>query len=111
VGSDTSTTTPSSYNEFKKFAGFLGFVTKSSSGGGNPIVGASVKIYGPTGALLSTQTTDVDGYYMFAYKHTAKSAQYRLVLVKDVARGIVNDMTVYVTVKANGFAAVNYEVP
>ena len=32
VGGDTSTTTPSSYNEFKKFAGFLGFVTDKVTG-------------------------------------------------------------------------------
>ena len=29
VGGDTATTDPSSYNEIKKFAGFLGFVINS----------------------------------------------------------------------------------
>ncbi len=102
VGSDTSTSTPSSYNEIKKFAGFLGFVNQ-----GDLIVqGATIKVYSPTNALLTTLTTDVDGYYLFAYKHTAKSATYKI-----VASYGTWTQTISVTVKANGFAAVDFEIP
>ena len=54
VGGDTSTTTPSSYNEIKKFAGFLGFVTDSVTG--KPVANAKITIYDPTNSLLTTST-------------------------------------------------------
>jgi hypothetical protein len=102
VGSDTSTTTPSSFNEFKKFAGFMGFVTSKSTG--NAVTNAKVVIYNPYGKVLATVYTDADGYYMYAYKHTAKSATYTVKLpvwAKSVA----------ITVKANGLAAIDFETP
>ncbi len=101
VGSDTATTKPSSYNEFKKFAGFLGFLTDKSTG--KPVANGKITIYDPTNKLLTTQYTDADGYYMYAYKHTAKAATYT---IKAPAYG----KSTAVTVKANGFAAVDYEV-
>jgi hypothetical protein len=48
--------------------------------------------------------TDADGYYMYAYKHTAKSATYKITL-PAWAR------SVSMTVKANGLAAVNFDIP
>jgi hypothetical protein len=102
VGSDTSTTTPSSFNEFKKFAGFMGFVTNKLTG--KPLANIKVVIYDPAGKVLATVYTDADGYYMFAYKHTAKSATYT---VKVPAYGKVTS----ITVKANGLAAIDYEMP
>ncbi len=84
----------------------MGFATKNSLGEGNPVQGVTVKIYDPAGKLLTTVYTDADGYYMFAYKHTAKSATYKVV----ASYGRWTN-TVSVTVKANGFAAVNFEMP
>jgi 5-hydroxyisourate hydrolase-like protein (transthyretin family) len=101
VGSDVAPTTPSSYNEIKKFAGFLGFVT--DTGTGKPLGNVKITIYDPANKLLTTQYTDADGYYMYAYKHTAKSATYT---VKVPAYNKAAAMTV----KANGFAAVDFEV-
>jgi len=63
-----------------------------------------VVIYNSKNAVLATVYTDADGYYMYAYKHTAKSATYT---VKLPAHG----KSTPVTVKANGFAAVDFEVP
>ncbi len=103
VGGDTSTTTPSSYNEIKKFAGFLGFVVDTVDR--RPGQGCrQVKIFSPTNTLLTTQTTDEDGYYMFEYKHKAKSATYTVKLP-------AYNKSTAVTVKANGFAPVNFDVP
>jgi hypothetical protein len=104
VGSDTSTTDPSSYNEIKKFAGFLGIVTDADSE--EPLESVTIKIYSPTNALLATLSTDEDGYYMFEYKHKAKSATYKIVASSGTWSEIVD-----VTIKANGFAAVDFEVP
>ena len=101
VGGDTATTKPSSYNEFKKFAGFLGFVTDKVTG--KPIANGKITIYDPSNKLLTTQYTDADGYYMYAYKHTSKAATYT---IKAPAYG----KSTAVTVKANGFAAVDFEV-
>jgi hypothetical protein len=102
VGSDTSTTKPSSFNEIKKFAGFLGFVVDKVTG--KPVSNAKVAIYNPTGGVLTTQYTDEDGYYMYAYKHTAKAATYTVKLP-----GWAKSTSI--TVKANGFAPINFEVP
>jgi hypothetical protein len=102
VGGDTATTTPSSFNEIKKFAGFLGFVTRAQDGA--PVSGAKVVIYNAKGAVLTTLYTDADGYYMYPYKHTAKAATYT---VKLPSYG----KSTAISVKANGFAPVDCEVP
>jgi hypothetical protein len=102
VGSDTSTTNPSSYNEFKKFAGFLGFVIDSRTE--QPVSNVKVTIYDPNKRLMTTLYTDADGYYMYPYKHTAKSATYTVKLP-------TYSKATPITVKANGFAPVDFEVP
>lgn len=102
VGADLVTTDPASYNEIKKFAGFLGFVSDLSEEA--PVPNALVEIYNPKGAKLATLYTDEDGYYMFLYKHTAKAATYTVKLPN-------HGRTVSVTVKANGFAAVDFDLP
>ena len=102
VGGDTSASTPSSYNEIKKFAGFLGFVFDKVTS--NPIYNTKVTIYDPAGKLLTTVYTDVDGYYMFPYKHTSKSATYTVKVPN------YNKSTA-ITVKANGFAGIDFQVP
>jgi hypothetical protein len=63
-----------------------------------------VVIYNPSNQVLTTQYTDADGYYMYAYKHTAKSATYTVNLP-----GWAKSTSI--TVKANGFAPVDFEVP
>jgi hypothetical protein len=100
VGEDTIASSSSSYNEVKKFAGFLGFVDDSD---GDPLEGVKVVIYNPKGQVLATLYTDADGYYMYAYKHTSKSATYTVKL-PGYAK------SVSVLVKANGFAAVDFEI-
>ncbi len=102
MDSDTATTNPSSYNEFKKFAGFLGFVTATPKYYGAPHANQKVVIYNPKGAVLATVYTDADGYYMYPYKHTAKSATYT-VKVPD------HKLSTAITVKANGFAPIDFE--
>ncbi|MHB8134720.1 MAG: prealbumin-like fold domain-containing protein [Anaerolineaceae bacterium] len=102
VGDDTASSTPSSFNEIKKFAGFLGFVTDKLTG--DPVKGKKVVIKNPTGSVLATLYTDADGYYMLEYKHRAKSATYTVQL-PDYGKSVA------VTVKANGFVPLDFEVP
>lgn len=102
VGADLVTTDPASYNEIKKFAGFLGFVSDLSEEA--PVPNTKVEIYDPKGVKLTTLYTDEDGYYMFLYKHTAKAATYTIKL-PNYGR------TVSVLVKSNGFAAVDFDLP
>jgi hypothetical protein len=101
VGDAMVASSCSSYNEVKKFAGFLGFVDDTE---GDPVEGARVVIYNPKGQVLATLYTDADGYYMYAYKHTAKSATYTVKL-PGYAK------SVSILVKPNGFAAVDFEIP
>jgi hypothetical protein len=101
TGGISDTQTPASVNEFKKPAGFLGFVVNNSTG--NPLKNSQIKVYGPTGTLIGTVYTDEDGYYLLLYKHKAKSATYT---VKLPAYSLQQS----VTIKANGFAVVNFTV-
>jgi len=102
-GSNTYTSTPTTVNEFKKFAGFMGFVTV----GGNPAAGLQVRIFKPDGSVLTTVTTDADGFYFYAYQHKAKSATYKVRLLAYFP----STPEVSVIVKSNGFAVVNFTVP
>ena len=101
-GSNTFTSTPTSVNEFKRFAGFMGFVTSGVTG--DPVSDVTVQIYNPTGDLLATVLTDADGFYYYEYKHKAKSATYTIKLPDYSVQQSV-------TIKANGFAVVNFSVP
>lgn len=71
---------------------------------GDPVENVKVVIYNPLGKVLATVYSDADGYHMYAYKHTSKSATYT---VKLLSYG----KSTAITVKANGFAAVDFTVP
>jgi hypothetical protein len=102
-GSNTFTSTPTSVNEFKRFAGFMGFVTSTSAAS---VQNIEVLIKKPDGSNLATVYTDADGFYFYAYKHKAKSATYTIWLP-----GYPSVPFQPVIVKANGFAVVNFTVP
>src|SRR5262249_60725998 len=86
---------PSSTNVFKKNPGVNGLTIRTATG--NPKANVRVQFFGPTGTLISTQTTDSDGFCMFNYKHTGKAANYT---VKLPDFGLQKT----VTLKANGYA-------
>jgi hypothetical protein len=100
-GSVGHTQTTQSINEFKKPAGFMGFVTSASTG--DPVKSVKVQIYSPTNALLGTVYTDEDGYYLYPYKHKSASATYTVKLPDKAKQQSV-------TVKANGYAVVDFAV-
>ena len=103
VGGDTATTTPSSFNEIKKFAGFAGSVSDKATGA--PMYNVMVVIYkSDNKTKLATVYTDADGYYMYACKHTSKSATH-CVKLPQYAK------SVGILVNANGFAGVDFTVP
>src|SRR2546425_4536942 len=89
--------TVQSVNAFKRQPGFGGLVLMDSVWGGNPVPGRKVQIFGPTGSLIGTATTDEDGWYTYAYKHKAKSAGYTIKLLK--ADGITVDQAQTITIK------------
>ena len=91
-----------SQNVFKRDPGFAGLVTRVSTG--NPVPDVKVEIYDPTDKLLATVYTNGDGYYMYQYKYTGKRLTYT---VKLPDYGLATQ----VTLKSNGFAIVNFEVP
>ena len=101
-GTASGSSSPQSVNEFKKPAGFMGFITNSSNS--NPTQGVMVRIYSPTGILLGTVYTDEDGFYLFLYKHKAKSATYTVKVPNFNKQQSV-------TIKANGYGVVNFTVP
>ena len=74
--------------------------------GGNPVARRKVQIFGPGGTLIGTATTDEDGWYYYAYKQKAKAAAYTVNLLQ--ADGITLDQTQTVTIKANGYAEMDF---
>jgi hypothetical protein len=70
---------------------------------GDVVAGTQVQVLSG-GRLLSTVTTDEDGWYMYAYKYTGKATYFT---VRLPAFGLSQT----VTMKANGFAVVNFLTP
>ena len=91
----------SNMNVFKHDPGIGGLVLDVN---GNPLKGIKVQIYDPTGKLLATVYTDEDGWYMYNYKHTGKAATYTIEL-PDYS------LQQSVTLKANSFVVVNFQIP
>jgi hypothetical protein len=111
VGSDSAVANPYSFNEFKKFAGFMGWVTEIKANGGDPILGAKIEIYDPRNLKIGTVFTDADGFWSFPYKHTSRSATYSIRLIAGSIEGIPYlGMNKSVTIKANGFGVVSFEL-
>jgi hypothetical protein len=106
-GVDTFVSTYSSYNEFKKFAGFMGYVTEIPADGEDPVVGAEVEIFDKNGQSIGVAVTDTDGFWMIPYKHKGKSAIFTIKLLAGVN---YPEQSLSVSVKANGFASVDFEV-
>jgi hypothetical protein len=101
VGSDTV----QNDNEFKRNPGVGGQITAGVTSDGVPVTGATVRLISPTGAVVLTSATDVDGWYLLNYKHTGKAANFTIRLTKT---GYPTVNTV-VTLKANGFAEANFQ--
>jgi hypothetical protein len=95
-GSQTDSQTIQNVNNFKKIPGFGGLVME----GVNPVAGATMNI-SLNGAFLGTATTDDDGWYMYIYKYTGKSAPYT---VEWHGSGLSKSGTL----RANRFAEVNF---
>jgi hypothetical protein len=87
-------------NEFKKIAGVFGRLTSGVDG----VVGTLVQLKRPSqaNAVVAFGTSDADGYYLLAYKHTGKAEIYNVVLP--------NGQSFPVTLKANGWAEMNFSL-
>jgi hypothetical protein len=99
-GGSTHAFTPSSCNKFKKNPGVNGNTLAAVTG--SPVPSVRVQLFGPTGALVMTTTSDLDGFYMFTYKHKGKTANYTVKL-PDLGKQKT------VTLKANGYARADFE--
>ena len=90
--------TTHSLNVFKKDPGIAGLVTNLVTG--DPIAGATVKIYdAKSGKLLGTVTTDADGWYLFTFKYSGKTVTFNVV---------INGITKTITMKSNTFLVANF---
>jgi Ca2+-binding RTX toxin-like protein len=90
-----------SVNTFKRIAGVLGLVHASATG--DLIAGVPVELL-RSGKPVATGTTDADGYYYIGYKHKGKAAAFTVRI-----RGAYN-LSQAITLKANGWAEVNFDV-
>ena len=99
-GGSTHAFAPSSCNKFRKNRGVNGNTIAGATS--NPVASVRVQFFGPTGTLIATTTTDRDGFYTITYKHTGKAANFTVKLPDYGTQKTV-------TLKANGFARVNFE--
>jgi hypothetical protein len=101
--SETDPDTIKNINAFKRNPGIGG--TLLGSYANDPIPNVKVQIYDSTGAkLLATVYTDEDGWYMWQYKYTGKSATF---VVKLPGLKLLQQ----VTMKSNRFVLVDFTVP
>lgn len=91
-----------SENVFKRDPGIGGVVLKSATT--EPIPGVTAEIYDSSGKLVASLVTDINGWFMWQFKMTGKAADYT---VKLPAYGLSQT----VTLKANGYAIVNFSLP
>ena len=87
-----------SINSFKKNPGVGGLNQTLTE---EPVPGAKMELRTLKGQLVTTQTTDEDGWYFLNYKHTGKASDY---IVVSVPTGVRKQ----VTLKANGMAQVDF---
>ena len=92
------TDTVSSLNEFKRIGGVLG----QTMLGAEAAAGLKVRLLKGT-TVVASGTSDADGFYLLAYKHTGKAANFA---VQIVGMGLQQ----VVTLKANGYAQVNWNL-
>ena len=88
-------------NEFKRIAGVLGLAGKSADGSG--VAGATVELI-RSGKVVAKATTDADGFYAIGYKHKGKAATFTVRFRGEAT------LTQNVTLKANGWAEVNFDL-
>ena len=111
-GVDTWDPSVYSQNEFKKnpgIGGLLATVARNASGEVDkwePVgAGMTLEFFNAQNQKVGSTTTDVDGYYMWSFKHTGKAQTYT---VKVKTAG---SPTQVITIKANGFGYVTFELP
>lgn len=100
VNGTTHSFSPSSCNKIKKMVGIIGNTVAAVTG--DPVGSARVQLFGPTGTLLETTTSDLDGFYVLSYKFKGKAATYTVKLPEHGKQKSV-------TLKANGYARINFE--
>jgi hypothetical protein len=93
--------TISNLTEFKKNPGIGGLTIRN--GVDDPVAGVAVDIYQGT-KKMATVKTDQDGWYMWSYKYTGKPTTFTVKLPAQA-------MAQTVTLKANGFLAVDFTLP
>ena len=93
--------TVSNLNEFKRNPGIGGLTIRN--GVDDPVADVAVDIYQGT-KKMATVKTDQDGWYMWSYKYTGKPTTFTVKLPAQA-------MAQTVTLKANGFLAVDFTLP
>ncbi|HJQ97256.1 MAG TPA: carboxypeptidase-like regulatory domain-containing protein, partial [Candidatus Polarisedimenticolaceae bacterium] len=96
----THASTPSSCNKFNKNPGVVGNLTTALDS--NPVPSVRAQLVNPSGTVVASALSDVNGFYMFSYKHKGKAATYT---VRLPALG----KSKTVTLQAGGFARVDFD--
>jgi hypothetical protein len=91
-------------NTFKKNPGVGGLVRSAVSA--DPVIGATVTLRNPANQVIGLALSDEDGFYMINYKHTGRAVTYTV-----TARAGTWTQTIPVTLKANGYVHLDFDVP
>jgi hypothetical protein len=103
-GDQTGSDSICNINVFKRNPGVAGLALTTLSR--NPVPGATVTLRNAQNVQVGSAASDLDGFHQINYKHTGKAANY-------TARIVIGNFTQTktVTLKANGFFQVDWDVP
>jgi hypothetical protein len=107
-GAQTGSSTAENVNSFKKNPGVGGLVENANTLSG--IGGATVTLK-KGGQAVGTAITDSDGWYQISYKHTGKAADFQVILSSVPGKAASYTQTTTVTLKANAYFQVDFDVP
>ncbi len=77
-GGGPHSSNPASCNKIKRNRGVNGSTLRTLTG--DPVANVRVQFFGPTGALIATTNSDVDGFFSFVYKAKGRPASYTVTL-------------------------------
>jgi hypothetical protein len=102
AGAQSDTDVGQSVNQFKKEAGVSGTILDAMS---NPAPGILVTLKNASRVVVGSDVTDSDGCYTITYKHTGPARTYRVTATQGAWTKVKT-----ITLRANGYALVNFTV-
>ena len=110
-GAQTGSSATENQNTFKRNPGVGGLSRTANTGAGQlSITGARVTLRKGT-QVVGTTESDEDGWYQMTYRHTGKDAAFTATLSNVPGKPAGYTQTKNVTLKANAYFNIDFDVP